>query len=40
MGNPSSLSLDALKKASLFTLTISRGYVDAIEGFSKGVTFT
>jgi hypothetical protein len=39
-GNPSSLLLDALKKASVFTLAISRGYIGTLEGFSKGVTFT
>jgi len=30
MGNPSSLSLDALKKASLLKKTRNRGYVDTI----------
>jgi len=31
MGNPFSLSLDALKKASLLKKTRNRGYVDTIQ---------
>jgi hypothetical protein len=30
VGNPSSLSLDTLKKASLLNITRSRGYIDTI----------
>jgi hypothetical protein len=40
MGNPSSLSLDALKKASLLKKTRTGVTLIQYEGFSKGVTFT
>jgi len=40
MGNPSSLSLDELKKASLLKKQETGVTLIQYEGFSKGVTFT